>query len=420
MFFVVFLFVALVISLFALWFSQLPMGPAGRVAAEAGSEVERQPVVIVPGLGGSIIDAEWNWHGHKPIYCQNTSHGRYEQVWPIPAAALPWERECWARLVQTDIKSGGTRITNARDHYVRTEPRQFGGLDGINVLYSLDWGLLDMHIVDYFQSTIKHLQGRGINEIYGAPYDFRLVPDPVELDKYFEKLKALIESIGVPVSIIAHSLGTATTVVFLNRQTKAWRKKHIRRYVSVAGPYGGATKAVHACLTGDTETPIRLPADLTDFYRQLEMRFGGVLWMFNNPWVFGRDSVVTAHHDSYNSTQLGNALRRRGATDSAAAYEALVRPLQLSMLTYPGVETHLVHGSGIKTMLRLHYVHADMRDTPHVHYDHDGDGTVPALSLHAVDSWPVASKTSIRGASHLEILNKHEFHRALDRIFGFS
>jgi len=360
-------------------------------------EETRESIVVVPGLGGSVLETESN-------------ASNWTQIWPSVKAALPFERSYWKNTIQTLISDDGRRIRNSEGaSHIR--PRNFGGVKGISTLYEINWRIFDMHLVNYFRKTIEHLQSRGITEIYGAPYDFRLVPDPIALKQYFQKLKALIEECTSPVTLIAHSLGAVMVTVFLYRQTPEWKSKYIKRYISVSGPYGGATKAIHACLTGDSETPIAISPE---FYRQLEIRFGGVLWMINNPEVFGDLDIV----NEMNANQLGVALSRKGSLQSAMAYENLIRPLHKEMLKFPGVETHLVYGTGTATMIKLNYAKSDFSDKPEIEKS-DGDGTVPLWSLQAVKKWPTKGEYPIFKAHHLYILNHPKFLNALDKIFGF-
>jgi len=368
---------------------------------------KKSSVVIVPGLGGSVLEATWTSTSKSHWYLGGT----WKQIWPSVDAALPYERGCWKRTIQTMVSSDGRSIQNADPEGISIRPRNFGGLKGVSTLYEIDWKIFDIHIVDYFREAIEFLQGNGVFEIHGAPYDFRLVPDPKALERYFSQLKKLIESCSFSVTLIAHSLGTALVTIFLHRQSKEWKQRYIQRYISVSGPYGGATKAIHACLTGDTETPISIS---TEFYRQIEVGFGGVLWMINNPEVFKDLNIV----NDMNANQLGVALSRKGAIASALAYENLVRPLHKEMLFYPEVDTYNIYGTGIKTPLRLNYTSKDFSDSPHIE-NGDGDGTVPLQSLQAIHHWPTKDEYPIFKASHLHILKHPDFLKALGEIFGF-
>ena len=58
--------------------------------------------------------------------------------------------------------------------------------------------------------------------------------------KYFNKLKALIEETyaenkNKKVSLLCHSLGCPYTLVFLNKQTQAWKDKFILQWITLSG-----------------------------------------------------------------------------------------------------------------------------------------------------------------------------------------
>ena len=344
----------------------------------------KESVVIVPGLGGSVLETRKD----------------SKRIWPSPNAALPFKRGQWKRSIQTTISKNGKKISSS----VPIRPRNFGGLKGVSTLYDINWKILDIRIVDYFRKLITHL---GDFEIHGAPYDFRLVPDPETLDNYFKNLKKLIEHCLNPATIIAHSLGAVIATVFLVRQSPEWKAQYIKQFISVSGPYGGATKAIHACLSGDTETPISISRE---FYRQIEIGFGGVLWMINSPEVFTDTDVLYG-------TQIEEALNKVSPA-SALAYKNLIRPLHKETLIYPGVKTYLIYGTGISTMLKLKYSHPNFSDSPKIEKA-DGDGTVPLRSLQAVSHrWPVAGEYPIFKANHLHILNHPSFLEVIDQIFS--
>ena len=344
-------------------------------------------VVLVPGLGGSVL----------------LHSGSGKRVWPTLDAALPFLRGKWKTLISTSLEetsiSGNPEIV----------PQE--GLKGVENLYEIDWKIFDFHIVDYFREIVDFLRLQGVHDIHGAPYDFRLLPDPSAMKKYFSKLKKLIEGLENPATIIAHSLGVVVSTIFLNRQSKKWKARYISRFISISGPFGGATKAIHACLTGDTETPINIS---TEFYRQIEIGFGGVLWMINNPEVFSEDIV-----NDLNANQLGVALARRGSKNSAMVFENLVRPLHKEVLNFPGVPVCLIYGTGIGTAYKLRYSSKDFSDTPKIQKC-DGDGTVPLKSLQAVSSWKTETlfqEFSIYRAEHLSILKSPQLLKILGSFF---
>lgn len=72
---------------------------------------------------------------------------------------------------------------------------------------------------------------------------------------FMNKLKLLVEETYTnanrrPVVLLGHSMGSLYTLNFLNKQTKSWKKKYIKSYISVSAPFGGAVKALLSVITG--------------------------------------------------------------------------------------------------------------------------------------------------------------------------
>jgi hypothetical protein len=53
----------------------------------------------------------------------------------------------------------------------------------------------------------------------------------------------------------------------------------------------------------------------------------------------------------------------------------------LDSFTAPRITTHCLYGVGIPTEIKYNYTRGINRQ-PTIHYDSDGDGTIPAVSLH--------------------------------------
>lgn len=53
------------------------------------------------------------------------------------------------------------------------------------------------------------------------------------------------------VTLLVHSMGGPMSLVFLQRQTKAWKDKYIARLISLAGAWAGSAKAIKVFAIGD-------------------------------------------------------------------------------------------------------------------------------------------------------------------------
>ena len=78
-----------------------------------------------------------------------------------------------------------------------------------------------------------------------------------EQSEYFDALKNLIEQTyelngQQKVILIVHSLGGLMTLAMLHKQDQKWKDKYIKLVVSLAGAWGGSTKAIKVFAIGMT------------------------------------------------------------------------------------------------------------------------------------------------------------------------
>ena len=204
------------------------------------------PIVLVPGFGGS------------KLVRKGTMSGR-NRVFNFDVLDKKWKKD----FHYTFDKTNGLQISN------NLEPYKFGETDGIVNLCDdcvhVDRLLLKVTKTEYLNNkfgykyfseltghlTEKHGYVNG-KSMLGAPYDFRTVM----LDnKYMLDLKQLIEAgvdnAGAPAVLIAHSIGCLLVALMLiGHTTAAWRKKHVYRFLSICGPFGGCSLAAGALVLG--------------------------------------------------------------------------------------------------------------------------------------------------------------------------
>jgi lysophospholipase-3 len=210
------------------------------------------PIVLVPGDGGSQVEARLNKSTAVHYICEKTT-ADYFNIWLNMELLVPLVIDCWIDNIKL-IYDNQTRTTRNSDGVDIRIPG-FGGTE------TVEW-LDPSHAVtgSYFNSIAKTLVSLGHERnktIKGAPYDFRKAPN--ENQQYFVDLKALIEQThadndGQPVIIIAHSMGGPMTLQFLNQQSQDWKDKYIKSMVTLSGAWGGSVKAVKVYAIG-TGTP---------------------------------------------------------------------------------------------------------------------------------------------------------------------
>jgi lysophospholipase III len=205
------------------------------------------PVVLVPGDGGSQLEARLNKSTVVHYLCAKKTDD-YFDLWLNLELLIPVILDCFVdnmRLVYDNV----TRTTS-------NSPGVDIRVPGFGNTSTVEW--LDPSQVSpgaYFKDIVDLLQKSGYQrnvDVRGAPYDFR--KGPQELGYFFENLKELVEDTynnsGKKVVMVAHSMGSPFTVHFLNGQTQAWKDKYIKAIITLAGVWGGAVKAVRVFATG--------------------------------------------------------------------------------------------------------------------------------------------------------------------------
>ena len=349
------------------------------------------PIIMVPGLGGSILESQWDFSFDiEYIQCEEKST-KYQQIWPTVYSAIPIENECWYRLMKTTISSDGTIVSNTN-----VRPRQ--GLDGIAILDAVQIAFLNIPIYKYFQPMVDDLKSKGYNQLYGYPYDFRTITNPVAILNFVNGMKVLIEqayntSGGQKVNLITHSLGCITSTYFLNKMSSSWKNKYINLFLPIAPPFLGSTGALESILTGKTEG---IPTS-KQFIRGLEREMGGVIWMVNNS-KWGSDEVIPGG--------IKNALIQSGNDKAANLIYGRLEDMWNVVFNNPGVPVHIFYGSNNKTALKLEYKYG-YDGNPSITFGL-GDGTVDVRSLTAaidVFGWKNTIQTEIPNATHMSILS---------------
>jgi len=306
------------------------------------------PVILVPGDGGSQIEARLNRSSTGHWWCSKSSD--WYDLWLNINEMLTFMVDCWKENVALEYDPDTRTTSNIPG--VETRIPGFG-----NTTSTVEWIDKSMRGFSvYFALVVSKLvaQGyeRGVN-IHGAPYDFRRAAN--EHKEYFVNLKALIEDTyekngNTPVLLVTHSMGSIMSLYFLHQQTQAWKDKHVRSLVSIAGVWGGTARAVKVFAVGD---------NLDSWF----LNEKNLLWERTNPslaWLmpsadFWPDDEVLVETASKNFTR----------TNLAKFFEALEEPNMSMMvedtkdliagLPAPGVEVFCTHGSKVDTTERLIY-----------------------------------------------------------------
>jgi hypothetical protein len=395
----------------------------------------KNPLVLVPGLGASILDVLYE-DSYQPIHEECAPHERnqwtegIERLWPALADSFPEEvpelgelKECRLDDLAVRFDPATGRFSNAPG--VRVRPRGWGCVDGISNLFEFDLeGRVLVHptMSSVYEELIDDLiQKRDYvvgQSLFGAPYDFRLVADEIYLREYFAKLKALIElaydktascdSGPKRVFVGTHSLGGPVFLYFLNTYVDAaWKQKYIRAFISVGSPWTGSPKAIRALLSGDSEG---MEGDNLEFL-SAERLMGGLLWMAPYQAFHADRAFVSVGGEEYgvDPDDVRNLFAEIGGRPHQAHLLNTVLAPRGQTVEDPGVLLGCLYGTGLPTEAHFTYADASFEEDPVIDRHVTGDGTVTLDVLEYCKRWQRVVPRAFEGGEHLGLLHQEDF-----------
>lgn len=359
-----------------------------REGAKANSS-NLSPVILVPGYGGSRLEAKWNRSETEHYVCQAQSD--WTNIWIDLKQLLPYFLDCLIGMLRLEFNPTTNTTHNAQGVQIRVRnPDDIATVEYLNDIRIPTFG--------YFDSIIRRLTryvGYERNQnIRAAPYDFRLAPN--ELGSYFEKLnqtcQQMFEDSGEePITFICHSMGCNNIYYFLRQQSQEWKDKHIKRVISIAAPWGGAISALRAVAFGDN-LGLPLLFDETKL-NKVQRSLPSTIYLLPNKQVFGGVPLITAHSRGANGNETLDVYY---ADDYERFFSRIKHPTGYKMwqqtkdllgnLEAPGVELWCLYANGEPTLGRMVFQGTFPESEEEDLYD-DGDGTVTIQSSTFCYQW---------------------------------
>ncbi|XP_052758628.1 phospholipase A2 group XV-like [Galleria mellonella] len=338
------------------------------------------PVILIPGDGGSRLEAKLNRTSVVHYICTKTSD--FFNVWLNLELLVPIVIDCWVDNTRLEYDNV-TRVT-------RNPPGVEIRIPGWGSPEPVEWidpshqssGAYFNKIAD---ALVKIGYVRNVS-IRGAPYDFRKAPN--ENAEFFVKLKSLVEETYAmnnksAVTLLVHSMGGSMALHFLRLQPQSWKDRYIRRLLSLATPWGGSMKAVKVFAIGDDLGSLMLRESIM---RTQEITCPSLAWLMPSPLLW-KPTEVLVQTDKYNYT-INDFQKWFADMDLPDAWEMFKDTQKYkSDFTAPGVEVHCLYGSNISTVERLVYKPGTWLDGYPTLAMGDGDGTVNQRSLAACQYW---------------------------------
>ncbi|XP_037960187.1 phospholipase A2 group XV-like [Teleopsis dalmanni] len=363
------------------------------------SQVRLSPIIFVPGDGGTQLRAKLNKSSSPHYICQKQSD--WYSIWLNLDQLIPGAIDCWVdniklyydNITRTTHNTPGVTISIPENGW--GDPEIVEWIDPTrnkNGAYFKDIG--DMLVKEFNYVRLKNL--------HGAPYDFRKAPN--EQKQFFIDLKQLVETSyerndRTPVTFISHSMGSPMTLVFLQQQTYAWKKKYVKRIISLAGAWAGSIKAVKVFAMGDDLDALLLSADKL---KAEQISCPSTAWLLPSPYFWKTNEVIIhAPNRDYTMSQLSNFFTD---IDYQIGWEMRKDTLKYTLnFSPPDVELHCLYGDNMDTVEKLRYKKTPIvNEKPELIFGR-GDGTVNRRSLEACQHWIGYQNESITYMSYSHV-----------------
>ncbi|KAH3776349.1 hypothetical protein DPMN_177771 [Dreissena polymorpha] len=362
------------------------------------------PVVLVPGDGGSQIRARLNKPHKVAPYCKKQTQ-TFTDLWLDMKELTPLWINCFVDNMRLEYDNVTRTTKNSPG--VETMIPGFGTTETVEYLDSVKIPLTK-YFNDIVQAMVEWGYKRNVS-VFGAPYDFRKAPN--ELNGYLTALQQLIERAYYNnnhqrVYMITHSMGSPVTLYLLNHMTQAWKDKFIMGFISLAGVWGGALKPIRLMITGDN---LHIPLISPLKARRMQRSMTSTAWLMPSDEFWKPDEVLVVsparNYTVRDYKQLFKDIDYETGYMTWEDTKGLVNPLQA-----PQVEMHCLHGVDFPTAGRFLYDKSTWLKKNPKYVKDNGDGTVNirsllgCLRLRDQQNQTVYHKT-FHGVEHLAILH---------------
>ncbi|XP_074581495.1 phospholipase A(1) LCAT3 [Curcuma longa] len=412
---------------------------------EAEPDPDLDPVLLVSGMGGSILNA------------RSKKNGSTIRVWVrILLANLEFKKYLWSLY---NPESGYTESLNENDEIV--VPDDDYGLQAIDILDPSLWAKL-FHLTEvyHFHDMIEMLIGCGYEKgttLFGFGYDFR---QSTRIDKTMDGLKTKLEmaykaSGSKKVNIISHSMGGLLVQCFISLHNDAFAK-YVNKWICIACPFQGAP----GCIYDSLITGLQFVYGFESFFfvsrwtmHQLLVECPSIYELLPNPdfkWKnqptiqvwrkLSEDNGVVKLEEYDSSTCI--SLFEEVLKNNELNYngKSIALPFNFSILEWAANTRKIIYDAQLPDSVNFYNIYGTSYETPfHVcfgsetspfddltklchtvpEYSYvDGDGTVPTESAKA-DGFAATARVGIKN-SHRGLLSDKKLFNLVKQYLGVS
>ncbi|KAL3833792.1 hypothetical protein ACJIZ3_008528 [Penstemon smallii] len=354
------------------------------------------PVLLVPGIAGSILNAV------------DEKTGKKERVWVrIIGADSEFRDKLWSRY---DPDTGSTVTLDADTHIEVPQDRH-----GLHAIDTLDPDMvISGDCVYYFHEMIVEFLKWGYQEgttLFGFGYDFR---QSNRFHVTMERLASKLESVysasgGRKINIISHSMGGLLIKCFMSLHSDLF-EKYVKNWIAIAAPFQGAPGYIaSAFLNG------------ISFVEGWEQNFFISKWNFkweHTPLLEiwrqkNSDENATIMLESYPPAEAIPIFMEALSINKVSYGGSDVSlPFNVDILKWANETRKLLSCAEVPNQIKFYNIYGTNHVTPHSakYINVDGDGTVPVES--AKMGFVREARVGVPG-EHRGILSDHHVFRIL-------
>ncbi|PKA49924.1 Phospholipase A(1) LCAT3 [Apostasia shenzhenica] len=348
----------------------LPCFGLGHSRCDDSEDAEREPVLLVSGIGGSILNSK------------RKDNGSQIRVWVRILFSNYEFKKCLWSIYNT--QTGYAETLNPDIEIV--VPEDDHGLYAIDILDPV-WWVKCVHLTDlyHFHDMITMLIDCGYKKgttLFGYGYDFR---QSNRIDKAIAGLKLKLQTAyktsgGRKVNIISHSMGGLLIRCFMYLHKDVFTK-YVNKWIAIATPFQGAPGYINDSLL----TGLQFVYGIKNFFfvsrwtmHQLLIECPSIYEMMANPnfswndppliqvWRKCSEDKENVKLDAYNSFECID-LFKQALKDNELTYngKSFALPFNLSILEWAAGTRQILDNAQLPDCVSFYNIYGISYDTPH-------------------------------------------------------